>query len=35
MVNIRKCDICKIDVHRTSHAKQLRSEKTFREHKTG
>ena len=33
-MNSRKCEICKIDVHRASYVKHLRSKKTFRKCKT-
>ena len=33
-MNSRKCEVCKVDVHRASYVKLLKSKKTFRKLKT-
>ena len=33
-MNSRKCDVCKVDVHRASYLKHLRRKKTYRKYET-
>ena len=33
-MNSRKCDVCKVDVHRASYFKHLRSKKKYKKYQT-